>query len=200
LHLQLAEVDEEVVAVAGDALLPRDEAEPFAEFEQELLQVVDDGLLEIALVPVGAVGQAEEFEDERILHDVLRGDDFLAAMREREDVVLVAAGGAALVQVGGDLAFEFAGGFDLVEGAGGRCQFCPHCGQNFLTTVFFCAVFQTRCRQMIRIREIELSYSPEVTDAVAATKAFRHALREHCYELYSVIRSPPSNVGTVGWG
>jgi hypothetical protein len=118
------EVDVEVVAVEGEALLSREEAEPLAEFEHEFLQVVDDGLLEVALAPVGLFGQTEEFEDDGVLHDILWGEDLLAAAREGEDLVLVAAGGEALVEVGGDLAFEFtagpalAGGFDLVEGAG----------------------------------------------------------------------------------
>jgi len=94
---------------------------PLAELEHELLKMVDDGLLEVTLVPMGALLQAEEFQDERILHDVLWSDDFLALVGEREDNILVAAGGQAIVKVGSDLALEFtarpafAGGFGFVE-------------------------------------------------------------------------------------
>ena len=88
-----------------DALLPRDEAKALAQFEHEFLQVVDDRLFEIAFAPLGAFGQAEEFEDDRVLHDVLRGEEFLACVGQGEDLVLVAAGGEAFVEVGGDLAF-----------------------------------------------------------------------------------------------
>jgi hypothetical protein len=86
-------------------------------------KVVDDRLFEIALAPVGTFWQAEEFEDDRILHDVLRRENFLTTVGQGEDFVFVAAGGESLVEVGGDLAFEFAtgpalgSGFDLVEGS-----------------------------------------------------------------------------------
>ena len=61
------EVDVEVVAVEGDALLPGHEAEALAQLQQERLQVVDDGLLQVALQPVGALLQLQELEHHRIL-------------------------------------------------------------------------------------------------------------------------------------
>ncbi len=117
------EIDEEVVAVERDALLPRDEAEPLAQFEHELLEMVDDRLFQVAFAPVGTVGQTEEFENERILHNILRLADLLALVGEREDIVFLTTGSHPLVQAGSDLAFEFAagpalaGGFGFVEGA-----------------------------------------------------------------------------------
>ena len=58
------EVDVEVVAVDGEALLARDEAEAFAELEEERLEAVDDRLLEVALERRGTALEVEKLEDE----------------------------------------------------------------------------------------------------------------------------------------
>jgi hypothetical protein len=41
-----------VITVEGDALLAPDEAEALAQFEQEGSQLMNDGLLQVALVPL----------------------------------------------------------------------------------------------------------------------------------------------------
>ena len=56
------EVDVEILVVESDVALARDEGESLAQLEEERLQVVDDGLFDVAFVEFGFVGQAEEFE------------------------------------------------------------------------------------------------------------------------------------------
>src|SRR5690606_11005954 len=71
-QLQVIEqqVDVEVVVAELEVHLPAHEGEAAAEFEQEALDVVDQGLLDLALA--ARVGGAEEVEQVRILED-LRG-------------------------------------------------------------------------------------------------------------------------------
>lgn len=92
------EVDEEVIAVEADSLLASHETEALAELEQERLEAVDDGLLQVSLPPVRALRQVEELEHERVLDDAPRSGDLLAHARQREDAVLVPALCEALVE------------------------------------------------------------------------------------------------------
>jgi hypothetical protein len=110
-----------VLFVEGESLLARFEEKAFAEFEKELFNPVDNGGFQVGLGIAGALVEAEEFEDERLLEQVARLGDGLAFLGEAADAVFVAAQGQALVEAGIELAAEFAdgpvlgGSFDFVE-------------------------------------------------------------------------------------
>lgn len=59
------EIDAEFVVLEDEAFLPRDKTEAAPEFEQEGLEVVHDGLLQLRLMKAWTGGQAEELEDGR---------------------------------------------------------------------------------------------------------------------------------------
>jgi len=104
------EIDVEVIAFERHALLSRDEAEALAELEQELLDAVDDGLLELTFAPLGALTKPEELEHERILEDIGWPVELVSAPGKRQDLVLVAALGEALEQERRGLPLELAAG------------------------------------------------------------------------------------------
>ena len=122
------EVDVEVIAREGDALMPRDEAEAFAQLEEEPFDAIDDGLLQIALTTLGPLGEPEELEDERVLQHIGRNVDLVSAPSKREDLLLVAALRETLERARGDLPLQLAArpalarGLDLVERARGRVR------------------------------------------------------------------------------
>ncbi|MCL2091514.1 MAG: hypothetical protein FWH11_09930 [Micrococcales bacterium] len=60
-----------MVGLVGDPLLPGDEREPLAEFEQKVVQLVDERLLQLALADVRTVRHAQELEHARVLEDVV---------------------------------------------------------------------------------------------------------------------------------
>lgn len=113
-----------MVLIEGEALLAGLEEEAFAEFEEEVLQAVDDGLLQVVFGVTRFFLQAQELEHERLLQQILRPDDDLAFLGELADACLVPAEREALVKAGGFLALEFA---DI-----------PVClpGFNFIKTAF----------------------------------------------------------------
>jgi len=117
------QIDEEVVVIEGEALLPRLEEKAFAHFQEEALDLADDGGFEIGLRIAAAFIQAEELEHERFLEQVARTNNFVAFFREPANAFCVAAKREAFVQAGGELSFEFAhrpvlfSGFDLIEAA-----------------------------------------------------------------------------------
>ena len=101
------EIEKVVVAIEGESLLPRLEEEALAEFEEEVLQVRDEGGLEIRLGVGGLLGEAEEFKDERFFEEVFGSGDDLAFLRQLADGFFVTAEGEAFVKAGGFLASEF---------------------------------------------------------------------------------------------
>ena len=117
------EVEEVVVAVEGEALLPSLKEEAFAQLQEEFFEVRDDGGFEIGFGVTGLLVETEEFEDERILQDVFGLRDDLPLAGEAFYAGFVAAEGEALVEGGGFLAAEFGerpafvGGFNLVKAA-----------------------------------------------------------------------------------
>lgn len=119
------EVDVEVVAVEREALLTGDEGETFAEFEEEGLELIEEGLLDIGFDEAVRLRQSNKFHDDGIFEDVGGGENFLTFGREAADAGLVAALGETLEEETGDLTLELAGGpallagFDFVEGTGG---------------------------------------------------------------------------------
>ncbi len=118
------QVHEEVTVVEAEPLLPCLEQESLAEFEQELLEPVDDRGFQIALGVGRLLLQAEEFQHHRVLDQVRRLLDHLSLAGEAADLMLVAAEGEPLVQGAVQLPLEFADtpaivrGLDLVETAG----------------------------------------------------------------------------------
>ncbi|HET7503930.1 MAG TPA: hypothetical protein VFK02_23070 [Kofleriaceae bacterium] len=117
-----------MVAVDGHPHLTADEAEALAHLEQEDLEPVDDGLLDVAFQHRRMFADIEELEHERILDHVGRRRDVLVVARERAHLVRVSVLGEALEQQRGDLALElrhgpaFARGFELVERTGGEVR------------------------------------------------------------------------------
>ncbi len=107
--------------VEGESLLARLEEEAFAQFEQEALDLADDGGFQVGLGIAAALVQAEELEDQGFLEQVARLRHGLAFPGEAADAVFVAAEGQALVEAGVELATEFAhgpvlrAGFYLIE-------------------------------------------------------------------------------------
>ncbi len=71
------EVEVIVLAVDDDMLLPADEGEAGAEFEDEVLEFAEDGDFEI-LFAVG-ISEAEEVQEVGIAKDQIRGERILLA-------------------------------------------------------------------------------------------------------------------------
>jgi hypothetical protein len=115
------EVEEVVVAIEGESLLPCFEEEALAEFEQKLFKMGDQCGFKIGLGIAGLLVEAEEFEHERLFEEVFGLGDELPFAGEPFDSCLVAAESETLVKAGGFLATEFrfgptfVGGLDLVE-------------------------------------------------------------------------------------
>ena len=63
--------------VDAQAALASDEGEVAAEFEQKCFEVADKGVLQFSLGIF--VAQAEEFEDERVAHGLVGGEDVAGA-------------------------------------------------------------------------------------------------------------------------
>ena len=102
------EVEEVVVAVEGESLLPRLEEKAFAQLQKEFFEVRDNGRFEIGLGVAGFFVQPQEFQHQGILQNVFgRGDD-LAFLGQFANADFVSAEGEALVEAGGFLAFQLA--------------------------------------------------------------------------------------------
>lgn len=63
------EVNVEMGSFRADAELAPDEGEAPAEFEEEVLQVIDEGRFDVALVSFRVLGQVEKFENVGVLED-----------------------------------------------------------------------------------------------------------------------------------
>src|ERR1017187_2351331 len=117
------QVHEEVVFVEGEPPLACLEEEAFAHFQQETLDLADDGSFQVGLGILAALVQAEKLQDQGFLQQVARLHDGLAFPREPTDTLFIAAEGEAFVEAGIELALELAyrpvlfGGFYLIETA-----------------------------------------------------------------------------------
>src|ERR1017187_330773 len=117
------QVHEEVVFVEGEAPLSRLEEEAFAHFQEETLDLADDGGFQVGLGILGALIQAEELQNQGFLEQVARLGDGLAFAREAANALFVPAEGEALVEARVELALEVTdgpvlfGGLYLVETA-----------------------------------------------------------------------------------
>src|ERR1017187_4647153 len=87
------QVHEEVVFVEGEAPLARLEEEAFAHFQQETLDLADNGGLQVGLRIAGALVQTEELQDQRFLEQVADLLDGLSFPREPANTLFVAAEG-----------------------------------------------------------------------------------------------------------
>lgn len=103
-------------------------AKPLPRFEEELREPADDRGFEVGFAQAFVIGEVEEIEYQRRFHQVDGIFHGLALAGQFHYARLVAALEQAQVELGVDLAFEvgdgpvLAGGFDFVEGAGGRIR------------------------------------------------------------------------------
>src|SRR5664279_1899598 len=115
------QIHEEMVFIEGESLLARLEEEAFAHFQQEALDLADDGGFQVGLGIAAALIQAEELQNQRFLQQVVRLPNGLPFPREPPNALFVPAESEALVQAGIELALEFAhrpvlfSGFYLIE-------------------------------------------------------------------------------------
>lgn len=98
-----------MIFVEAEAFLTGLEEEAFAEFEEKLLEFVDNGGFEVVFGVVWGLGEFEEFEDVGIFNDVAGVLNDLALGGEAFDFVGVTAEGETIVEGCGDLSIEFAG-------------------------------------------------------------------------------------------
>jgi hypothetical protein len=91
------QVHEEVVFVEGEAPLACLEEEAFAHFQQEALDLADDGGFQVGLGILAAGIQTEELQNQGFLQQVARLHDGLAFPGEAANALFVAAEGEALV-------------------------------------------------------------------------------------------------------
>ena len=85
--------------VEGKTLLPRLEEEAFAHFQQEMLDLADDGGLQVGLRIAAPLVQSEELQNERFLEQVARPLNGMPFPREPANALFVAAEGQTLVEL-----------------------------------------------------------------------------------------------------
>jgi len=102
------QVDIEVIAVEGEPLLARHEAEALAQLQQERLDAVDDRLLQLALSPLRSLVEPQELEHERLLDHVRGMFELVPSACQRHHLLLVAALRQPLEQERGNLPLQLA--------------------------------------------------------------------------------------------
>ena len=100
------QIDEEVLFVEGEPLLPGLEEETFPQFEQELFNVGNDGRFQIGLGVAGLFLDAKKLQNVGVFEQVLRLGDVLPFPRQVTYCLLVAAEGQPLIEAGVELAPE----------------------------------------------------------------------------------------------
>ena len=98
-----------MLAVERDPLLAAHEGEALAQLEQELLELGDQGLLQVGLAEPLVLAEPGELQDEGILHQVGRPRDLVPLPGQRHDPRLVAAQGQPLEEQRVDLPLQLAG-------------------------------------------------------------------------------------------
>jgi len=101
------QIDEEMLLVEGEALLPGFKQETFTQFQQEVFKFVDDGALQIGFGILRLFIETEEFQNIGFLEQVLGSSDKLPFGCKPLYTLLVPAEGEALIQTGIELALEF---------------------------------------------------------------------------------------------
>ncbi len=94
--------------VESEALLPCLEEETFAHFQEEALDLADDGGFQVGFRIAAPLVQSQEFQNQRLLEQIARLLDDLPLPRKPANPFLVAAEGQALVESRVELALEFA--------------------------------------------------------------------------------------------
>src|ERR1035438_10513122 len=97
-----------MVFVEGESLLARLEEEAFAHFQQEMLDLADDGGFQVGLRITAALIQAEELQNQGLLQQIIRLPNGLPFPRQPPNAFFVPAEGEAFVEAGIELALEFA--------------------------------------------------------------------------------------------
>jgi hypothetical protein len=97
-----------MVIADGDAKLTSLKAEAGTQFEQKTLQVVQQGLFQIAFVKIRAVSQAGEFKHVRVADQVFNHLSRLLLMSARDDLLFISGKPDALEQPRPDLASKLA--------------------------------------------------------------------------------------------
>jgi hypothetical protein len=87
------QVHEEVFFVEGESLLARLKEEAFAHFQQEALDLADDGGFEIGLGVAAALVQPEELQNQGLFKQVARTANGLAFLGEPANALFVPAEG-----------------------------------------------------------------------------------------------------------
>ena len=85
------QIDEEMFAIKSESALAGLEEEPFAQFQEEMLNAVDDGGLEVGLRIAGSLFQPEKFQDHRFFKNILRPGHGLALASEAAHALLITA-------------------------------------------------------------------------------------------------------------
>jgi hypothetical protein len=117
------QIHEKVFFVECESLLARLEEKAFAHFQQETLDLADDGGFQIGPRIAAALVQPEELQNQGLLQQVAWPADGLTFLGEPANTCFVTAEGQAFVEAGFELALEFAecpvlfSSFDLVEAA-----------------------------------------------------------------------------------
>ena len=92
------QVHDEMLLVKGEADLAAHERKAGAEFQKELLEMVDDAAFQLTLGVFRELGQAEKFQDVGVFDGVFRIFDLLAFGGQLIDFFLVRAEGQPLIE------------------------------------------------------------------------------------------------------
>ncbi len=151
-----------MIAVNGDALLTRDEAEAFAEFEQEVLEVIEESGFDLGLGELRGITQLQKFQHKWVFDEILRRVFFALAATLFQHLPLLFGQRRALKKERIDLAFEFARRpmsrrrLGFVEGAG--VVVFDFQEQAIMRP----RQFSTQCVEFFRKGQIELAHIPEI--------------------------------------
>ena len=102
------QIDLVVVVGEGNAVLPPDEGKTFAQFQQELLQMVAEQGFELCFGNLPGLGYLEKFKDIGFAQEIGGRFDKLAFGGQLEDARLVTVGGQAQEKGTFFLAHQFA--------------------------------------------------------------------------------------------
>ena len=99
-----------MLAIEGDALLTPHEREAFAEFQQKVLQLVDQRLFEVRFQQPFRLRQAGELQDVRVFDEVAGLLDFVPFLSQRQHAGFVATQSQPLEQQRVDLPIQLTRG------------------------------------------------------------------------------------------
>ena len=100
-------IHEVMIAIKRESLLPGLKEKSLAEFEQKVLEMRDDGGLQIGFGVPGSFFQPQKFEDEGFFEEVFSSSNKLTFPRQPPDPILVSTERETLIQAGCLLTFQF---------------------------------------------------------------------------------------------